>query len=405
MTDIAHADALAARNHLAAKGWIARKAESFRHLPPPDAALWLGDAAGPEPFDEVAALADGWTLYPVLGASPGDVEVRWFDTTDPGQRAELFASLPAPGDDEAAPFAWAHRALVRQGLRLRVAASPEPTLLYLERHACSAVEAPLLVVELLPGARCVLLETHEREERRAVVQDLQVHLRIGEGATLQHLRHVAPARADRFAHHVHARIERDARYEQSLLASGSDYHLQRNVFELRGERAVAQSGGVLLAAGSALEQQLVTRHEAAQTRSNVEVLALASGAARVVGNAHTHIAAGCDDADARQRLSGIPTGGQPRIVLRPHLEIHHDQVQAAHGATWGALPEEALFHARQRGLDEPTAKALILEGLARAALARAVGEGDVPETMRLDMPLAVAVAEHLGAARKEDTHG
>ena len=39
--DLARADAQAARSHLAAQGWIARKAESFRHLPPPAAPLWV----------------------------------------------------------------------------------------------------------------------------------------------------------------------------------------------------------------------------------------------------------------------------------------------------------------------------------------------------------------------------
>mgnify|MGYP006349560045 CR=1 FL=1 len=81
-----------------------------------------------------------------------------------------------------------------------------------------------------------------------------------------------------------------------------------------------------------------------------ETLVLASGQAHAVVNAHTRIAPGADDATVRQRLNGIPLAGEPRLVLRPHLEILHDKVQAAHGATWGALPQEALFYARQRGL-------------------------------------------------------
>jgi Fe-S cluster assembly protein SufD len=107
-----------------------------------------------------------------------------------------------------------------------------------------------------------------------------------------------------------------------------------------------------------------------------------------------------------QRLAGIPTGGQPRIVLRPHLEIHHDNVQAVHGATWGALPQEALFHARQRGLDERAAKALILAGLAQAVLLRAVDAAPLPQDARLDAALAAAVAQHLAATKNEEPrHG
>lgn len=403
--DLARADALAARSHLAAQGWIARKAESFRHLPPPAAPAWLGAGAELAPWDAVQALADGWSLQPLADTPAGAVEARWLDAADAGERLELLGGLGAPGDDEAAPFAWAHRALVRQGLRLRVAAGAT-AYLRLDRAACRAVEAPLLRIELAPGARCVLLESHRRHDAAAVVQNLQVHVRLAEGAALRHLRHAAPAAGDRVAHHLRVQLERDAHYEQALLASGSGYHLQRNVIDLQGERAAARLGGVLLAAGSALEQQVLARHAAARTRSAAEVLALASGGARVVANAHTHIAPGCDEADARQRLAGIPTGGQPRIVLRPHLEIHHDQVQAAHGATWGALPQEALFHARQRGLDERAAQAMILEGLAQAVLARALGDAPLPEALQLDAPLAAVVARHLAAApREEAAHG
>jgi Fe-S cluster assembly protein SufD len=115
------------------------------------------------------------------------------------------------------------------------------------------------------------------------------------------------------------------------------------------------------------------------------------------------MAPGCSEAATRQRLDGIPTGGQPRIVLRPHLEIHHDEVQAAHGATWGALPEDALFHARQRGLDEASAKTLIVGGLARAVLARAVDDAQWPESFQCDAALEAAVARHLAAT--EVRHG
>ncbi|MCY1379744.1 FeS assembly protein SufD [compost metagenome] len=82
-------------------------------------------------------------------------------------------------------------------------------------------------------------------------------------------------------------------------------------------------------------------------------------------------------------------------MLRPHLEIHHDQVQAAHGATWGALPEDALFYARQRGLDERSARGLIIEGMASALFARAFGDPQFIESLDLAGLLRQAVAQHL----------
>lgn len=393
--DTAVDHARAARAHLREQGWIPRRSELFRHLPPPPAAVWLGDEEPPH----AAGQDHGWSLRTLSSVSANTVDLRRFDAADAGQRAALFSGLPLPGDDAAAPFAWAHRALVRHALRVRVgaAAEGEPvTLLHLNHRADPGAEAPLLLLELLPGARCVLLETHERDPASPVVQNLQVHVRLADGASLRHLRVAAPAAGDRLAHHVHVRLQREASYAQCLLASASDYHLQRNLVDLEGEGASAHAAGVLLGADGALEQQVLVRHGAARSRSCVEMLALPGAAARLVASAHTRIAPGCDDAQARQRLCGIPVAGQPRIVLRPHLEIHHDQVQAAHGATWGALPEEALFHARQRGLDEATAKSLILAGLARSVLARAVDDTQLPEALRLEPALEAALARQLG---------
>lgn len=411
----ARADALSARQRLAESGWIGRRAESFRHLPPPGAEVWLGDAPDALGACDAAPLdGAGWNLQPIGALPSGRVDARWLDASDAAQRSELFAGLPlGDDDDEAAPFAWAHRALCRRGLRLRVGAdagddNAAPTVrLQLRLRSHCEVDAPLLVIDLEPGVRCVLVEMHEREAGscdRAQVQNLQVHLRLGRGAVLQHLRVVTPAAEDRLAHHVHVKLDKDARYHQALLASGSSYHLQRNLFDLHGDRAAAHGAAVLFAAGNALEQQVRARHMAAHTHSHVDALALAEGKARAVVNAFTYIAPGADEAAAHQRLNGIATGGQPKIVLRPHLEIHHDQVQAAHGATWGALDEDALFYAGQRGVAPEEARALVVEGMARAVLSHGLGDLELMDSLGIDALLARQVQAHLQTT-KEAIHG
>ena len=407
----ARADALWAERQLDEFGWIARNAESFRHLPPPPAAVWLGYAPDCAAVCDASPLEGaGWNLQPIGALPQGRIEARWLDAADPTQRAELFAGLPLPDDDEAAPFAWAHRSLCRRGLRLRMEAGSgtTPTVWLQLRHtARDVVDAPMLVIDVQPGVRCVLVEVHERATSSchcALVQNLQVHLRLAHGATMQHLRVVTPGADDRLAHHVHVRVEGDAQYHQATLASGSSYHLQRNVFELNGAGATAQAAAVLLAAGNTLEQQVRTLHKAAKTHSSVDVLALAEGDAQVVVNAFTQIALGADDADVRQRLNGIATGGEPKIVLRPHMEIHHDQVQAAHGATCGALDEEALFYAGQRGLSAPLARTLMVEGMARAVLSRGLEAGEWMNHLDIDALLARQVQRHLGSTM-EVSHG
>ena len=415
--DSARADMLSARHRLQTGGWIARHAEHFRHLPPPAAELWLG-GTDDEACEAHPLAGAGWTLHPLGDSAQGRVEARWLDGADARQRAELLAGLPVPEDgDDAAPFAWAHRALCRHGLRLRIggderSAGSRAGIVWLQlRHQPrAAVEAPLLVLDLQPGAQVVLVERHERDATacsHAVVQNLQVHVRLGEGAVLRHLRIVAPGPDDSLAHHLHLKLERGARHALATLAAGSRYHLQRQVIELQGERSAARSAGVLFAGGtSTLEQQVRVAHAAARPHSVVALLALARDKAHMVANAHTRIAPGAAEAEVRQRLTGIPTGGQPRLVLRPHLEILHDQVQAHHGATWGALPEDALFYARQRGLDERSAHALIVEGLAGALLQQGFADDADLAPLGLEHLLHEMVARHLAQPAAAGTdHG
>ena len=395
-----------ARELLHAHGWIAARNESFRHLPPPALSTWL-DAA--QTNDTPPSPGNGWTLQPWGTQQPmGEPGAQWLDSQDSTQRAALFADLTAPAASDAAPFAWAHRALCQGGLRLRVPATAQTTWLQLQHAAQSVVEAPLLVLDVPDGAHCVLLETHTRgtvPTNTGLSQNLQVQVQLGKGAVLQHLRLVSPGAHDQLAHQVQVQLGPDARYQQALVATGGRYHLQRTAVSLAGAHANAHVGGLLLAADNKLEQQVHTTHQAPHTRSATEALVLAGGKAHAVVNAHTHIAPGADEANVYQRLSGIPMGGQPRLVLRPHLEIEHDNVQAAHGATWGALPEDALFYARQRGLDEASARTLIVHGMASALLERCFGQGaDLLAAIAQDGQLTNFLATHL-ATLTENHHG
>jgi Fe-S cluster assembly protein SufD len=408
----ARAEGLTARERLASIGWIPGRSEYFRHLPPPGMAVWLGDGnamPAAEPVVHESSAGAGWALELLGTARRGLVEAQWLDAADATQRSRLCAGIAAPGDSDADRFAWAHQAMCRRGLRLRIgggakaSAGGEPgetVSLVLRRQAQAALEAPTLVIDVLPGMHCVLLETHERgASMEAVVQNLDVHITLGAGASLQHLRVATPGRDDRIAHRVHARLGRGARYDQALIACGSNYHLQRTELDLHAAQGSARTGAALFAAGTALEQQVEVLHRGADTTSDVEALVLASGKARGVVNAYSRIAAGADEASIRQRLSGIPTDGQPRLVLRPHLEINHDKVQAVHGATWGALPEDALFYARQRGLNESSARALIIEGLLTALLERSLSDPAVLETLGVHALLGNAVARYLAAGK------
>ena len=92
------------------------------------------------------------------------------------------------------------------------------------------MEAPLLVLDLQPGAQVVLVERHERDASacsHAVVQNLQkVHVRLAKAPCCAICASSPGAQDDKIAHHLHLRLGGRA-LSALALAAGAAYHLQR----------------------------------------------------------------------------------------------------------------------------------------------------------------------------------
>lgn len=279
------------------------------------------------------------------------------------------ASASAPADSGPT---WVYLDDAADGFRLepRTRAGAVPALTQ------GAGELPTLRLQLDPGAHGVLVETVPPGDGGGA--DWRLELQLGAGAWLQHLR-LRPARSGA-VRQVHAHLGADARYDQVLLCAataGSD----RTEVRLEGDGARAHVGSVLLAAAGRFEHAVHTEQRGRDSLAGIETLVLAAGSARVDADARSVQAPRAQGARVGQRLAGIPVAGQPKVRLRPHLEILHDDVQAAHGATWGALPEEAVFFACQRGLDAAQARRLVLAGMAQAVLERTVEAADLQRVL------------------------
>ena len=56
------------------------------------------------------------------------------------------------------------------------------------------------------------------------------------------------------------------------------------------------------------------------------------------------------------------------VDCKPELEIYADDVKCGHGATSGALDEDAMFFLRARGLDPDAARGLLIEAFLDDAI-------------------------------------
>jgi len=74
--------------------------------------------------------------------------------------------------------------------------------------------------------------------------------------------------------------------------------------------------------------------------------------------------------DAKQTNRNLLLSDDARIDTKPQLEIRADDVKCTHGATIGRIEDEPLFYLRSRGLDERSARNLLLYAFAAECLDR-----------------------------------
>lgn len=82
--------------------------------------------------------------------------------------------------------------------------------------------------------------------------------------------------------------------------------------------------------------------------------------------------------DAKQTNRNLLLSDDAQIDTKPQLEIYADDVKCTHGATIGQIEEDALFYLRARGIDEASARRLLLAAFAGECLER-MKEGGIRE--------------------------
>ncbi|HXW61361.1 MAG TPA: Fe-S cluster assembly protein SufD [Candidatus Acidoferrales bacterium] len=74
--------------------------------------------------------------------------------------------------------------------------------------------------------------------------------------------------------------------------------------------------------------------------------------------------------DAKQTNRNLLLSDTAQIDTKPQLEIYADDVKCTHGATIGQIEEDALFYLRSRGMEEGSARRLLLFAFASECLDR-----------------------------------
>ena len=117
------------------------------------------------------------------------------------------------------------------------------------------------------------------------------------------------------------------------------------------------------------------RHLGERGRSRQVIRSVLGG--KAVGSylGKVEVARGAQQTDGEQSVKAMLLDRGATANCKPELEIYADDVKCAHGASVGELDAMQLFYAQSRGLDQASARALLLEGFI-TGLWDSAGDGD-----------------------------
>ncbi|HEU0118575.1 MAG TPA: Fe-S cluster assembly protein SufD [Alphaproteobacteria bacterium] len=228
-----------------------------------------------------------------------------------------------------------------------------------------------LAITLGENGRLTLIERHEA----TAPQVIQIPVHLHKQAKLIHGKIIYGGEHAHIAE-TSAHIEAGAYYDRFDLIKGG--RLIRNEIEAKLDGKLAQcnlNGAMLVRGQEHADTTIRVTHAAPFGTSRQVYKSVIADKARAVFQGKILVAEGAQKTDGHQLSRALLLSDQAEMDAKPELEIYADDVKCSHGSTVGDLDDDAMFYLRARGLDEVSARALLIE----AFVGEIIDEIHVPE--------------------------
>jgi Fe-S cluster assembly protein SufD len=178
-----------------------------------------------------------------------------------------------------------------------------------------------------------------------------------------------------------AELARDASLDWVALGFGSASGHVRMETRLGGPGADARvTGAYATHARQHIDFDTTQEHAAPNTTSDLAFRGVLQGRSSAVWKGNIIVDPGAQKTDAFQESRNLLLSKHAHADAIPGLEIQANDVRCTHAAAVAQVDPEQLFYLRSRGLDEASAKRLVIEGFL-AALVERFEQGPVREVL------------------------
>lgn len=217
-----------------------------------------------------------------------------------------------------------------------------------------------MVIRVQKNARLTIVEDHAGQG--AFWKNFLTHIVLEPGAKLVHIRTQEDGDKAVYTQTTNVHVGRDAVYDAVSFSTGGGVSRHQVRAVLDGTGAQCHLNGANLLRGEQCgDTTILVEHRAPHCQSYQNIRTVLDGRARGVFQGKVHVHQPAQKTDGFQMSRALLLAEGAEMDTKPELEIYADDVKCSHGATTGQLDQEPLFYMRSRGMDEKSAKALLIQ--------------------------------------------
>jgi Fe-S cluster assembly protein SufD len=276
----------------------------------------------------------------------------------------------APNDDVAVAL---NTAFMGDGAVIRVAAGATLArpihLVFGNSGLRPAAIFPRSLIVVEPGARAMVVESHEGPVDCADQINAALELAVGDEAHFDHVKLTGAGAGALHLWTLMASVGARARFDAFLFTAGGAVVRNQLFVRFAGEDTVAGIRGATLLKGSQhADVTLFADHAAPACTSREMFKSVLDDNGRSVFQGKIIVRRGAQKTDARMATHALLLTDTAEADNKPELEIYADDVQCGHGATAGALDQDLLFYLKARGIPEKEAETLLIQAFVGEAV-------------------------------------
>lgn len=249
------------------------------------------------------------------------------------------------------------------------------------------------LVVLEEGAQLTLLETRGDDKRAPVFATSTLRLVVGDEASLRHAAVYADGDDAIRVGKKSVTLGKASNYETLGLAVGAGKARTDEHVHFAGENTKASVNGLSLLRDTAvMDNTLFVDHAVPNCESEETFRSVLDDASRGVFQGSILVRKDAQKIDSQMQARALLLSRKAEMDAKPMLEIYADDVICAHGSAIGEPDQNAIFYLMSRGIDEKTARALLVAGFLDDVV-------DGFDDGEIAVALKTLLAERLGAPK------